>query len=94
MRELLYGVLHRSVFRPNFFKIYLNYLFLFLNEIDICNFDNNTTPSVCHKNLIETYQEKLEKDSELAMHWFEDNSMNSNTVKCHLLISGHKYEYQ
>ena len=54
LRELLYGVLHGSVLGPNLFNKYLNYLFLFLNEIDVCNFDNNTTPSTYHKNLAET----------------------------------------
>ena len=36
---------------PIFFNIYLNDLFLFLNEIGACNFGNNTTPSMCDKNL-------------------------------------------
>ena len=61
LRELLYGVLHGSVLGPKFFNIHLNYLFLFLNEIDVCNFDNNTTPSMCHKNLAETYKENLKE---------------------------------
>ena len=37
---------------------------------------------------------KLERNSELAMQWFEDNYMKFNTGKCHLLISGPKYEHQ
>ena len=56
LRELLYGVLYGSALGPNLFNIYLNYLFLFLGEIDVCNFDNKTTPSMCHKNLAETYK--------------------------------------
>ena len=48
---------------------------------------------VCRKNLAELLQ-KLERNSELAIHQFEDNCMKLNTDKCHLLISGHKYEYQ
>ena len=38
--------------------------------------------------------EKLEKNFELFIHWFEDNNMKLNTDKCHLLISGHKYEHK
>ena len=34
-------------------NIYLNDLFLFFNEIDVCNFDNNTTLSMCSKNFAE-----------------------------------------
>ena len=48
---------------------------------------------MCHKNLVELL-EKLEGNSELAIHWFEDNNMNLNTSKCTLLIFGYKYEHQ
>ena len=61
LRKLLYGVLHGSVLGSNLFNIYLNYLFLFLNEIDGCTFDNNTTPSMCYKNLAEIYKENLKE---------------------------------
>ena len=61
LRELLYGVLHGSVLGPNLFNIYLNYLFLFLNEIDVCNFDNNTIPSMRHKNRAETSKKNLKE---------------------------------
>ena len=49
--ELLCAVAHESVLGPITFNIHLNYLFLCLNEINFCNFDKNTTPSMCHKNL-------------------------------------------
>ena len=38
--------------------------------------------------------EKIEKNSELTIHWFEDNYMKQNTDKGLLHLSGHKYEYQ
>ena len=49
------------------FNIYLNDLFLFLNEIDVSNFANDATPFVCHKNLTELL-EILERNSALAIH--------------------------
>ena len=45
------------------------------------------------KNLAE-FLEKLERNPELIIHLFEDNYMKLITDKCHLLISGHKYEQQ
>ena len=39
-------------------------------------------------------RKKWKENSELAVYWFEDNYINLNTGECHLLISGHKYEYQ
>ena len=41
-----------------------------------------------HKNLAKLF-EKLERNSELAIQWLEDNYMNLNTGKSHLLIFGH-----
>ena len=50
-RELLCVVAHGSVYGLILFNIYLNGLFSFLNEIHVCNFDNNTIFSMCHKTL-------------------------------------------
>ena len=60
-----------------------------LNEIDICNFADDTTPYVCDSNL-KSVLEKLEHNSELAIAWFEMDYMKLNTDKCHPLKSGNK----
>ena len=36
--------------------------------------------------------EKLQFAVGSAIEWFNDNGMKLNSSKCHLLISGHKYE--
>ena len=43
-------------------------------------------PFVCDKPL-EGVLHKLEGNSELAIFWFENNSMKLNIDKCHLLAS-------
>ena len=48
---------------------------------------------VCHKNLAKLLEE-LERNSELAINWLEDNYMGLNTDKSNLLIFGHKQEHQ
>ena len=60
------------------FHLYLNNFLLSLNKIDDCNFADDITPFVRRKSLVELL-EKLEKSSELAIHWLEDNYMKLNT---------------
>ena len=67
-------------------------MFFALNETDICNFADDTTPYVSDSNL-KSVLEKLEHNFELAIAWFELNYMKLNTDKCHLLISGNRNEY-
>ena len=74
------------VLDPILFNIYLNGLFQFLS-CDICNFADDTTPYVCSKNL------DLEQHSNIAIKWFEKNYIKMNLGKCHLFVSGHKYEH-
>lgn len=54
-------------------------------------FADNTTFFSCDLNL-KIVMERLEHDIELYMEWFENNYMKLNENKCHLLVSGHKYE--
>ena len=58
---------------------------------DAWNFADDTTPYVCDKNL-EFVLAKLENSSDIAIKWFEDNYMKMNSDKCHLFISGHRFE--
>ena len=76
-----------------FLNLYLNDLLLFLNEIGYYIIKDNLTTFVYHKNLAELL-EKLERNSELAINWFENNYMKLNTNKSHILMSGHQYEHQ
>ena len=46
----------------------------------------------CGKNL-DFVLTKLDEHSIMAIEWFENNYMKMNSVKCHLFISGNKFEH-
>ena len=89
--EIIRGVPQGSVLGPLLFNIYLNDLIFMLNNENVCNFADDTTPYFCDKSLKEVL-DKLEECTEIAISWFDTNYMKLNTDKCHLLVSGYKHE--
>ena len=87
--ELLLGVPQGSVLGPILFNIYLNDLMWFITEGDVCNFADDTTLSVCDKDL-HLVLKSLEKDSSHAINWFKLNYMKLNPDKCKLIVAGRK----
>ena len=61
-------------------------IFFTLNNIEIANFADDTTPYAVLDN-IDDLISSLEKSSKDLLKWFDDNLMKSNSDKCHLLIS-------
>ena len=90
-QELIQGVPQGSVLGPLLFNIYLNDLFYLAESTNVSNFADDTTFYACD-NELNSLIDRLEHDSYLAIEWFENNSMKLNKGKCHLLVSGFKYE--
>ena len=87
--EILLGVPQEPALGTLLFNIYINNFFSQLKTLTFL-----TMPTMQHfmysdlHNLISS----LDHDFVLAIEWFERNYMKLNQDKCHLLISGHKYE--
>ena len=80
------GVPQRSILGPLLFNIFLCDMFLFCNDIDFASYADDNTP-YCIGKTPEEVISPLEKSSESAFEWFENNGMKANPDKCHLLLS-------
>ena len=71
------------------FNIYLNDLFTFLEETEICNYVDDTTIYACGPN-IKNVITHLENDALKITEWFPNNFMKLNEDKCHFTTFGAK----
>ena len=85
-QDILFGVPQGSILGPLLFNIFLADLFFTLNNTEIANYADDTTPYAVSDN-IDDLISSLEKSSKDLLKWFDDNLMKSNPNKCHLLVS-------
>ena len=82
---LLSGVPQGSILGPILFNIFINDLFMWIEEATLHNFADDNTLSA-FADSIENLIRILENDSEIAIKWFKDNCMSVNPDKFHGII--------
>ena len=64
-------------------------MFFILDEFDIANYADDSTPYVSGRNIEEVIT-SLEEVSAHIFKWFRDNEFQANASKCHVLLSTNK----
>ena len=89
---MLSGVPQGSIFGPILFNIFINDLFLWIDQVDTANFaDDNTISSLA--NSIPELIKILERESEKAIKWFDENDMIVNAKKFQGIILNRNGRY-
>ena len=84
-KEILDGVPQGSVLGPLLFNIFINDLFLVVENSEVCNYADDNSLTVADMN-IENIINKLESDIKNLNEWFINNGMKLNEDKCQFML--------
>ena len=79
------GVSQGSILGPILFNLFINDLFLFINELELADFADDNTIYTARKSVKELI-EILKKESKSAIDWFKINDMMVNPDKFQTII--------
>ena len=85
MRALNQGVPQGSILGPLLFNLFINDIFLFINEGFLCNFADDSTISISAENVDELHR-LVQLNTNKCIDWFNSNHMTANPSKFQSLI--------
>ena len=88
-REIKTGVPQGSILGPLLFNIFMNDIFLFVDNTKVTNYADDNTPYAIESS-VEQLLVILENETSTLLEWFHWNDMKSNNDKCHLLVLNHE----
>ena len=87
------GIPQGSILDPLLFNIFINDIFMIVEQSDICNFADDNTVYSCGKSLPDI-KENLVSDTKSILNWFRLNSLKANPGKFKFMILGDKSHHK
>ena len=87
------GIPQRSILGPLLFNIFINDIFMIIEQSDICNLADDNTLYSCGERLTEI-KENLVSDTKRILNWVRLNSLKVNPEKFQFMILGDKSHHK